>query len=346
MDRVEIQNRRREELEALQAFYGDQLLPHLPSDTNSSNADVSINGPWFIQLTSLDTNIKSPFVPTLEIRLPPNYPFFSSEEAPVPILHNVDYHLSSSQKGALIAELNNMYEAEMDVGILWAERCREEFLDVSGPSCDAVINDTEELTSNEVNNMTMDTEINISVMFLSYNHLLYGKSHKKEAQLVSTASKMGLVGFVTYGTPGIVGVLVSKNNSAGITSTESDVVDFSKECIQIGKKCTILDVVLELNDGGIDCKQKEQHKALNDQKSRKKGAPQNKSQANGLHSFLAHILGEDKVSMSKNNSGVIPELLILKKGLNALASCADLKKLLVDGHGMELKLFQQIIGVA
>ena len=38
-------------------------------------------------------------------------------------------------------------------------------------------------------------------------HLLHGKSHKKESQIVSLASKLGFIGLVVYGTPGVIGLL-------------------------------------------------------------------------------------------------------------------------------------------
>ena len=85
MDNDEIRTRRSEEIEALQAFYGDQFLPCLNNTEATEETEVSTNGPWFIQLT---THKKS-FVPTLEIRLSASYPC----QAPTPILHNVGCHL-------------------------------------------------------------------------------------------------------------------------------------------------------------------------------------------------------------------------------------------------------------
>ncbi len=77
----EIQTRRQDELEALQAFYGHQLRSALPAlspphlgDVNNDSADeMSLNGPWFIEL--LDTSMSSSSsvtqyckIPALEIR--------------------------------------------------------------------------------------------------------------------------------------------------------------------------------------------------------------------------------------------------------------------------------------
>ena len=340
IDKEEIQTRRSEELEALQAFYGDQLLSSLPLN-NANNQEISIDGPWFIQLASSD-NGKSIFVPTLEIRLPADYPFVSSDELPLPILHNADSHLGSEQKKALIADLDQMYEPEMhmDIGLLWAERCREEFIDVTVPRYNVSKDKLVESVSKELTNSSLDTKpvpIDLSIRFLSYHHLLCGKSHKKEAQLVSIASKMGLVGFVTYGTPGIIGILTSNNKSIGMTATEQDVVDFSKECNQIGKKCTVLDVSLEFDENGF--KSKQANRSSIDRTSKKTSSP---PRTESLHPQLAEILGEDKVTHTTTSHGIV----ITKKGLKAFSSCSDLKKVLVEIHGMDEQMFQQIIGVA
>ena len=227
----------------------------------------------------------------------------------------------------------------MDVGILWAERCREEFVD-----CDDAITKEVEAVSDKVDNVALvDTappSIALSIKFLSFNHLLHGKAHKKEAQLVSTASKMGLVGFITYGTPGIIGILTSSNNSAGVSTTYEDLIDFSKECGQIGKKCAILDATLELGDDGLMTRGQQQQQKSHDKKPKKKGV-QNNHQSKGLWPLLVDLLGEDKVSSKQTK-----EISIQKKGLNSVASCAELKKVLVVEHGIEEILFQRIIGIA
>ncbi|KAL3795885.1 hypothetical protein HJC23_002156 [Cyclotella cryptica] len=352
--RAEILVRRREELEALRAFFGEQLLPCLPSNISTAKngggaSDVPIDGPWFIQLISG----KSPFVPTLEVRLSSNYPLISSnEESPTPILHNVDYHMNPRQKDALIAGLKDMYEPEMhmDVGILWAERCREEFVDVSVPSCD--LQSTDNLAVDVVKESSNNDPIELSVMFLSFNHLLHGKSHKKEAQIVSLAYKMGLVGFVSYGTPGLIGVIVCKNKDntgvvAGITTTAGhDVVDFSKECSRIGKKGTILDVSLELDENGLKRQQGEIAMGVKKSCQHNQSTRSRQKQVTGIHCLLVDLLGEDKVVCSKRESKFTQQVLVVKKGLNSFPSRIELKKVLVDRHDMNDKIFQQIIGVA
>lgn len=284
----------------------------------------------------------------------------------VPILHNVlDDNSQLRRSSALIQELMEMYEPDMDVGILWAERCREEFVNCTSSSSstfdpplssthnddDADPNDAMTADCNNgVDALTIvvnDTpSIDISVRFLSYNHLLHGKSHKKESQLVSTASKMGLVGFVTYGTPGIIGILISNSNTnkncAGVTTTLEDVVDFSKKCGQIGKKCTILDVVLELDDDGFNRGQQKQQQQQPRNKSKKNGVQDHKSQnKGGLKPLLVSLLGEDKITSTKQQG-----LSIIKKGLNSFMSCSELKTILVNDHGMDEKMFQEIIGIA
>jgi hypothetical protein len=327
----DIHTLRTEELEALQAFYGDQVFSSLSSNPGET---LSISGPWFIRLSS-SPNKKS-FVPTLEIRPSDSYPL----DAPTPILHNVDHQLNSSQNSDLINELLEMHEPEMGVCIMWAERCREEFaVDVvENTSSSAAI----ETVSNEINDLAiMDPLapiIELAIRFLSYNHLLHGKAHKKEAQIVSAASKMGLVGFVTYGTPGIIGILVSRSNiSAGIVTTDADVIDFSKECGLIGKKCAVLDIELNLDADGLKC---EKQSGTVNAKSKKKDVS-NKTQLKGLYALLVDLLGEDKVACSKQQ-----EISVKKKGLYSFASCAELKRVLVDNQGMDETTFQRIIGVA
>jgi hypothetical protein len=256
----------------------------------------------------------------------------------------------------------------MGVCILWAERCREEFstVDIIDVQQDAEMDDGNTSpcvdVSNGVNALTIITNnhppiIELSIQFLSYNHLLYGKAHKKEAALVSTASKMGLVGFVTYGSPGIIGILVSssstrsssnnKHSKLGITTTDADVVDFSKECGKIGKKCTLLsDHTIELNLDGLKKKCKEQSSigGVATAKSNNKGQSTKQPQVDGLYPLLVDLLGEDKVTIcSKNQQEMM--MSITKKGLYSFSSCAELKKVLVDKHGMDESLFQQIIGV-
>ena len=122
MDQEEIRSRRAAELEALHAFYDNDL--------EGGGGDIPVEGPWFMQLRNANvedddggSNSNSKLgTPTLEIRLPPSYPF--GEESPEPILHNV--MMKPQLKQQFLQELKDMYEAEMDVGILWGERCREE----------------------------------------------------------------------------------------------------------------------------------------------------------------------------------------------------------------------------
>jgi hypothetical protein len=284
----------------------------------------------------------------------------------MPILHHVA--LNSAQQSDLIGELLEMHEPMMGVCILWAERCREEFstVDIIDVQQDGEMDDGNTSSfcddiSDGVNDLTVTDKnppnIELSIQFLSYNHLLYGNTHKKEAALVSTASKMGLVGFVTYGSPGIIGILVSssstrsssnnKHSNLGITTTDADVVDFSKECGKIGKKCTVLsDYTIELNLDGLKKKCKEQSSVggVASAKSNNKGLSTKQPQVDGLYPLLVDLLGEDKVTIcSKNQQEMM--MSITKKGLYSFSSCAELKKVLVDKHGMDESLFQQIIGV-
>eukprot|EP00588_Corethron_pennatum_P018111 CAMPEP_0194306994 /NCGR_PEP_ID=MMETSP0171-20130528/3916_1 /TAXON_ID=218684 /ORGANISM="Corethron pennatum, Strain L29A3" /LENGTH=299 /DNA_ID=CAMNT_0039058863 /DNA_START=8 /DNA_END=907 /DNA_ORIENTATION=+ len=61
----------------------------------------------------------------------------------------------------------------------------------------------------------------------TYHHLLAGKEHQKEKDMVSAAKSMGLVGAILYGTPGIV--VIEDETGDGVTS-------FMKESRKIGKK--------------------------------------------------------------------------------------------------------------
>ena len=121
----EVSERRNEELDALKAYYDDALSFTMTSST-PANDDININpevsGPWLIQLSTNKYSSGGVGLPTLEIRLPPSYPF--DEECPTPILHNV--MMNPSIKQDLLQELRDMYEVDVDVGILWGERCREE----------------------------------------------------------------------------------------------------------------------------------------------------------------------------------------------------------------------------
>ena len=89
---------------------------------NSACKIISIEGPWFIKLGNNGYH-HGLLLPTIEIRLPITYPC-DGVECPVPILHNVI--MKPELKNDLLDELQMMWEVDMDVGILWGERCREE----------------------------------------------------------------------------------------------------------------------------------------------------------------------------------------------------------------------------
>ncbi|KAL7439014.1 hypothetical protein ACHAXM_007863 [Skeletonema potamos] len=252
----EINSRRQEELEALQAFYGHQLRASLPAPDDIHDEVISFNGPWFIELidksSSGSDDANNYKIPTLEIRLPPHYPLSpppSSQSSSLPtlILHHVDSHhlLTSLQKQELIEELKEMYEPEMDMAIMWAERCREEFSEAAAGADTGNDDDNDAITSHETNdNCDDDKQQSRSIRFLTYNHLLYGKSHKKESQIVSLAGKMGLIGFIVYGTPGIIGLLMYNGN-------DDDIREFAKECSnRIGKRATVLDFEIKIAPDG------------------------------------------------------------------------------------------------
>ena len=135
----EVTIRRNEEIAALSAYYDEDFqasltIPSSSSSNNtknsSSNGDdensaskISIEGPWFIKLGN--NGYHHGLLPTLEIRLPNTYPCDNNgAECPVPILHNVI--MKPELKNDLLDELQMMWEVDMDVGILWGERCREE----------------------------------------------------------------------------------------------------------------------------------------------------------------------------------------------------------------------------
>ncbi|KAL9184332.1 hypothetical protein ACHAXT_002418 [Thalassiosira profunda] len=142
----EVRERRADEIEALEAFYGDDLQRSLRGDddvTSSACCDdgappsgeaaddraIPLEGPWFLRIRDANVDCdadngkgSSLGSPTLEIRLPSCYPL--GEECPEPILHNV--MMQPQLKRQLLEELKDMHEAEMDVGIMWGERCREE----------------------------------------------------------------------------------------------------------------------------------------------------------------------------------------------------------------------------
>uniref|UniRef100_A0A7S2L6F8 RWD domain-containing protein n=1 Tax=Skeletonema marinoi TaxID=267567 RepID=A0A7S2L6F8_9STRA len=379
--RDEIKTRRQDELEALQAFYGHQLRSSLPAlsppprsgDTSNANDDdddseISLTGPWFIELidnsgNSSSSTYNSYKIPTLEIRLPPHYPLSpppSSQNAskPTPILHHVDNHnlLTSLQKQALIEELMEMYEPDMDMAIMWAERCREEFLDVDLSVMPTKAADTSNNDAAENNDNCDDKQQSLSIRFLTFNHLLYGKSHKKESQIVSLAGKSGLVGFIVYGTPGIIGLLMHSDD-------DEDILDFAKECSnRIGKRATVSDFEMNIaHDGGLLSSHeydsvvveaeggrnnggKNKSSSTSNKKSKSKGTNNNKGNSgNNLNMtgdssstpLLVNLLGADRVTATNDSVSIANN----KSGLRHFDSLAELKAVLPGG------VVQSILGL-
>jgi hypothetical protein len=60
----------------------------------------------------------------------------------------------------------------------------------------------------------------------SYNHLLCGKEHKKEAEIVDEAKACGLTGLIVYGTPGVI----------LLQCGPEEAVEYLKACSKAGKK--------------------------------------------------------------------------------------------------------------
>jgi hypothetical protein len=150
----EINNRRSEELEALSAYYGEDLSSTLAPPSN--NNDMPLDGPWFLRIRHDERreSNSSLGVPTLEIRLPPSYPLGGTP--PTPILHNI--MMNPTKKEELLQELVDMYTG-FEVAILWTERCREELISSEFESIqvDNVERDfvtTIDNTDNEVRNRT------------------------------------------------------------------------------------------------------------------------------------------------------------------------------------------------
>ncbi len=92
------EERRHEELEALQAFYGD---------------DVTVgNVSWKMKIASgID----------LEIILSADYP---SKEAPIPCIHAPSFVATASRRKLLEQELLQMYQDDTEVAIMWVEHLR------------------------------------------------------------------------------------------------------------------------------------------------------------------------------------------------------------------------------
>eukprot|EP00934_Nitzschia_sp_Nitz4_P002997 Nitzschia sp. Nitz4//scaffold53_size117307//72413//73395//NITZ4_003773-RA/size117307-augustus-gene-0.93-mRNA-1//1//CDS//3329554214//2987//frame0 len=97
-------SRRQEELEALQAFYGDDV------EVTGPSAEA---GPWKIKIaSSID----------LEVLLPLHYP---STESPTPRVHAPVFVLDEVRRASLEEELVAMYQEETEVVIMWAEHLRD-----------------------------------------------------------------------------------------------------------------------------------------------------------------------------------------------------------------------------
>jgi len=135
----EVRDRRSDEVEAMQAYYGNALSSSiLPLVSSKEDNEIPLEGPWFIQIIDIDddtadnttSNNSSLGIPTLEIRLPSSYPL--GEQCPEPFLHNIMMNPQSKER--LFEEMKDMYEADVDVGIMWCERCREELMhgDIKG----------------------------------------------------------------------------------------------------------------------------------------------------------------------------------------------------------------------
>jgi hypothetical protein len=113
--------RRSDELEALQAFYGDDIQAvdeesssHTTSASTANSISSNSNGPWRIKV--------GPKV-VLELILPANYP---SQAAPSPRIHAPPWVLNESVAADLIQELVDLWTEDTEVAIVWAEHCRAE----------------------------------------------------------------------------------------------------------------------------------------------------------------------------------------------------------------------------
>eukprot|EP00970_Alexandrium_tamarense_P002582 scaffold364_cov224-Alexandrium_tamarense.AAC.11 len=164
-----VYNRRIEELEALHAYYGNDLLPSLippSSDTPTSSPSVNgtpVTGPWFLRIrhqyecnesnNEINRTCSSIGIPTLEIRLPASYPF--GNEPPEPVLHNA--MMNPQLKRELLQDLIDMYEEDMDIAILWGERCREELLSFElSSACNNADDDVEGEVNDDGTNSNRD----------------------------------------------------------------------------------------------------------------------------------------------------------------------------------------------
>ncbi len=73
-----------------------------------------------------------------------------------------------------------------------------------------------------------------TVSFCTFHHLLAGKSHEKERDMVRAASGAGLRGLIVYGTPGIPGIVVIEDAPAD--GEKKAATAFMNESRKIGKK--------------------------------------------------------------------------------------------------------------
>jgi len=118
--------RRMEELEALKAFYGDDVA--VGDEMNPGG------GPWTLKIaSSVD----------LEIELPARYP---SMEAPIPRILAPSYVVDDLRRKKLEAKLTEMYQADTEVVIMWTEHIRTS------------IGDTEPLAEQEIDDENTDEQ--------------------------------------------------------------------------------------------------------------------------------------------------------------------------------------------
>ena len=419
----EIISRRQDELDALRAFYGHQLRSSLSSNDDSTHdaqeeeandETISVNGPWFIELIDLSSItmnndnhiIQNTAVPTLEINLPSHYPSSQAIHPPTPTLHNVnECHLTLSQQQLLLDELMEMYEPDMDVAIMWAERCRMEFMDVDltlftaaddktrggddkthGDGRDDLPTTTTNTTTNNNNDKSNHHNStskqsqkhplphrNLCIKFLTFNHLLHGKSHKKESQIVALASKCGLIGLVVYGTPGVIGLLSTCHDdddsnggggggSATISTTTEDIIDFTKECNRIGKRATLLDYTLYIianddDDGrlvlcssptmnGVGQQNKNKNggmrstteKKSSNTNNKKRGGSKKNNKSNNTTDYPSTSSSTTTLPLLSNLLGS-DDILSMKAGLRHFDSFAELKEVLPES------IIQSILGL-
>ena len=86
------------------------------------------------------------------------------------------------------------------------------------------------------------TATETSRAFYTFNHLLCGKEHKKEAEMAKLGSKACVSGAIVYGTPGL---LILEGDA-------DDIKEYLDDCRGAGKRgtCTLLERVEEGGEGG------------------------------------------------------------------------------------------------